>query len=1270
MAPNISSRILAQIGRLARGAQEQVLRGIQNILGRGRRRSSDPPNPPPEVARARRPRYVTTISVDFDVQYKGGKRYKKTETREFQTDEHPNVDLLVDEMRETTNSYSPVDEVNETNPVNRRVITRRVPDAVQPLRERRAQFAKRPVISGFDDGYLADGRCVFHALYECYKDAKDCKKLMRDAKYVALAMTGVLGTKNEADYVKLSFDARGRYGVSPNKFLNDPDVAARVQDLLDNGACHNDIVNFCKYIGASCILLDHDNRSIVHSYTAEHASNNRENKPVCVYRISNKHIYTIKDPEYIASVSRQVPRKIINIATHALRKSAPKEPQESTRKKGQVEYVYVEDVANTWLWLTHKINELGSIPMAIAVRNVAGSRELATVTWCKNGRYDLVRYVLNCDRPMTLRFASRLQPGVLCEQDKEIPKDISPTSIVHKLVSKCLADTLPPSRPNPLAQSWFTANGARHRAAHGILLDNWQDVARGRKTEYFDIRKAYSAAMWNPHDEFPVLAHNDAPVPYDGRDIMDLPIGLYLVKTDNVDVLRKDGIYTRKLLQLAHKRGIQFQIVSMIICSRSAPRNALRGILATLVALTEHRAEDSDKVCDSLKQYRKLMCNSLYGILAKISTSKISYCSCSTDHDDVWEYLIRHDVWSGSLRTSPVLIDLPQSGLMVFGTEQGGWRLDHNLPVAFQIQDDCQINLVQMFDDKNGIAPLYYATDATLVLDPKTPDAQPTRTTPVTKQDFDVTKDIVRGLEDSDIDCCVNHVKTWGTYSVAQLPSRMTDTYYASCIDVDALPWSVADWNYDSDLHDSAQAEQICDKIVQNGGCMVKGPSGVGKSTVARAIAKRFKGRCVCLAEWAVAASHLKGMTIAAFVGKRMDSLDIGRKQLAQDLDNTDVIVVDEWSTMTQESLRYLWILKSMKPGLIFVFLGDPEQLKGVEPHVAPCDYFEHPTTKCLANGLCIKLDVQYRSDEKITDMLKQVLENDKFSLADHCEIDDGTGKIAICYTNLVRRVVNEKMMNRYKTDDAVPVPESKDDNSQVWLYPGMPIITTKKKLRSKDDEKDADDDATCPMERFRSRLILYNQQRLEIVSANNETFDVLYTNPNDRFYGLTKTFKISEFREYFDVAYCMTTHKAQGSGFDEPFAIYEYDKMNKELLYTAIGRGTKSDFVRIASLSPDDLDHRRTLQWMDNIKLRLCRYRESDKKLGRSVCNLHIDEVWDMIQDCDEACSIPDCKCALRLSGKCGWTLDRRDNHQGHVRGNVIVTCLECNESHRFEEV
>jgi hypothetical protein len=65
---------------------------------------------------------------------------------------------------------------------------------------------------------------------------------------------------------------------------------------------------------------------------------------------------------------------------------------------------------------------------------------------------------------------------------------------------------------------------------------------------------------------------------------------------------------------------------------------------------------------------------------------------------------------------------------------------------------------------------------------------------------------------------------------------------------------------------------------------------------------------------------------------------------------------------------------------------------------------------------------------------------------------------------------------------------------------------------------------------------------------------------------GEERYLQAKQFNKLFDYAFCTTVHKVQSISIDQPFNIHEGHLMGKELVYTAISRGTKLDYVNIVT--------------------------------------------------------------------------------------------------------
>jgi ATP-dependent exoDNAse (exonuclease V) alpha subunit len=54
------------------------------------------------------------------------------------------------------------------------------------------------------------------------------------------------------------------------------------------------------------------------------------------------------------------------------------------------------------------------------------------------------------------------------------------------------------------------------------------------------------------------------------------------------------------------------------------------------------------------------------------------------------------------------------------------------------------------------------------------------------------------------------------------------------------------------------------------------------------------------------------------------------------------------------------------------------------------------------------------------------------------------------------------------------------------------------------------------------------------------------------------------DFQKYFHVAYCITSHRAQGSTYNKPYTIHDFNMMPRRCKYVSLTRASKYEYVNI----------------------------------------------------------------------------------------------------------
>ena len=153
-----------------------------------------------------------------------------------------------------------------------------------------------------------------------------------------------------------------------------------------------------------------------------------------------------------------------------------------------------------------------------------------------------------------------------------------------------------------------------------------------------------------------------------------------------------------------------------------------------------------------------------------------------------------------------------------------------------------------------------------------------------------------------------------------------------------------------------------------------------------------------------------------------------------------------------------------------------------------------------------------------------------------------------ICFTNKKRITINKYMMSKFIEDKEkktkskqTPLKLEKliyDNNSQdVTLLKEMPIIA-----RKNNKELDISNNDT-----FIIKKIDIKKQMILIMDDDKEI-----------------DFPIDEFQKLFYIAFCITVHKSQGSTFNEPYTIHEFNLFDERLKYVALSRSTDKNLINI----------------------------------------------------------------------------------------------------------
>ena len=235
---------------------------------------------------------------------------------------------------------------------------------------------------------------------------------------------------------------------------------------------------------------------------------------------------------------------------------------------------------------------------------------------------------------------------------------------------------------------------------------------------------------------------------------------------------------------------------------------------------------------------------------------------------------------------------------------------------------------------------------------------------------------------------------------------------------------------------------------------------------------------------------------------------------------------------MVSEQMRNAIAHIKQQFGFVFVGFGDFKQLKPVgEEHI---DFIHSWIVKYVFNNTICELTDIHRFDGS-----KLLQDAHKCANGESIEFNDYTNEehdLALCWTNQAVDAINQKWNKHYANGKQLEVNGFKQ--SKYVLHVGLKLMAYKSNGKK-----------------------YYNSEDFTVKS-----FD-------DKYMCLLNDFDNSEinvelkFTNHFKPMYAMTVHKAQGMTINRPYSIYEYNRMQHDMLYVALTRTSKKEYVNFCGI-------------------------------------------------------------------------------------------------------
>lgn len=387
--------------------------------------------------------------------------------------------------------------------------------------------------------------------------------------------------------------------------------------------------------------------------------------------------------------------------------------------------------------------------------------------------------------------------------------------------------------------------------------------------------------------------------------------------------------------------------------------------------------------------------------------------------------------------------------------------------------------------------------------------------------------------------------------------------------------------------HTYNKRDAVYDLIKDRKSFRVQGMGGTGKSSLM--IGEHEKGVIPYMIEndikFALCATTHKASHNVLFEkvgisGKTIDSL-LGvcpSKPVPTDpqftqLSGYDYIIIDEVSMLQKKFYNYLKQIKLTYPDLHFIFVGDYSQLPPVEPSViSSYKYDETNVLKWLCDYNLVELTKNMRSSaegEEMFDWYKKLIVGEtnpeleasltkKYDLTTFRPYNKN-----LCWTKKGVHYVNWLVMSGRRQHypsisnwiKLKPVKLNGKTIRPVWLKYGVWVgdrkISPLLELRATDGDKSGLD-------------LYYNNQEFGLIDWVNDeaslecrvTKKVIYV-------------RADQFYKHFRYNFATTIHKSQSDSYDEPYNIWEWDKIGdtrdgNALKYVAVSRTKAKKHINI----------------------------------------------------------------------------------------------------------
>ena len=858
-------------------------------------------------------------------------------------------------------------------------------------------------------------------------------------------------------------------------------------DALTDGVSIEGLIRFCEKFGIGLIALQKDEKLI------KYIKSTNKNLPTLMFIISNNHFYPIEDKHKRKSVSEIHKEKDKTIIRPSNWQS-DEYVNEIKKPRGNMNIMYPKENEITGnAWAMEQIIKRNTVPND------------RTIQMSEN---QINNFIIGEDFYIT-QPPSNIQLE-FCEINGIEYQGQTEYSILTELMNEdqnYLQKNMN-SNYNKQVSDILELQGIKYRTHYGatkdlsaLLKEEDGEIIINKKFKTgeaiaTDIRRCYAKRIYDPYDIWLKFSVEDEFEPFQDVD-GDLPSGLYITITDDNTLLHQTNIYENKILDKARKEKIPLVITYQLIHKKKYANEKVmdKTFFHSLLKKINEKTKG--------KKMEKLMVNMISGKLGKTADTH-TYVKIDTDFDTVTRDITKDGEfinYNDDLVLN-TLIGEDDKKLYIFGNKVQTKYNENTLPMYIQIL--CWANMML----------------------------------------YDMGKEIGGEIIFRHTDCVVS---IGGKLNKENKKYQLEQKNYnfTSMMKTDRhvkFPEINNDWKINTELINSNDWENIINYAMENGGLLITGRAGTGKSFIPKSAFNSGKmelGVNTVSGSFTNKASrNIQGTTLHKLL--KITRNGEMPKSSIKAFKKYDYFVVDEISMIPNHLWKKLMLIKKSNPSLIFILMGDWRQIPPIDVNrIIVTDNFNHPIVKYLTNNNKIELTVKQRYDTPLWNYLEKGINNSDWNglIEKKVSIDEVMTSKNISFFNNTRIEINKLCMKEeikskeFKyIDYSEEIPNNKSQD--IYIYNGLPLMSWKNN----------------------KALKIINSEEFTVKSFN-ETHIILKRNDE----GKDIELPIEKLHDNFVANYCATAHKSQGDTYTGKVILWNWTYMisDDNLCYTATSRAT-----------------------------------------------------------------------------------------------------------------